>query len=840
VQHLLDFFDRYVQGRWTALLHDDGLRQWSYSADELRAAAEAFAQRIHDAGLQPGDRLVIWSDSRPEWVAAFWGAMLRGVAVIPLDARASPDFLRRIVTVAAPRGIVAHDGVDTSVVPSSVLRWRLRDIHWLDAPLNTSRVEAGPDTVAEIVFTSGTTGDPKGVVITHRNIMTNIMPIERAALQYGRYLWPLRPLRFLGLLPLSHMFGQALTVFFPPLVQATSVFIKGFSPQEIVSQIRRHRITLAVAVPRLLDLLRAHVHLLTETSQAPAPSAQPLVRRLWRHRNVHRLFGWKFCGFVVGGARLDPEIEEFWRGLGFAVIQGYGLTETAPIVAWNDPFRIAHGTVGVPLEGVEVRIAPDGEVLVRGASVSPGYLNAPEETRSAFEDGWFHTGDLGSFDETGHLRIRGRKKDVIVTAEGVHVLPEDVERVLEDVAGVREAAVVAHMDGGERIHAVLVVESGTDAAAVVRQANARLESHQRIRHFSVWPGPALPRTEAIRKLKREEIRRWVAEGALTAASPSPGVDDVERVLARYTQGQAVTPRTTLDELGLTSLDRIELTMALEEQTGVGMSEAAVAASQTIGDLRRAIDEASTTGTIQEAFPFPRWTRRLWARIIRDVGQALWILPLASIFMQRRVEGLEHVAQLRGPVIFAANHQSHFDTPAILLSLPLRWRRHLAVAMAKEFFDPHFVASAYGFRERVTSGALYGLAALFFNAFPLPRTGPGTRDTLRYAGELAAAGLSILIFPEGHRTEHGEIGRFQPGVGMMASRLQLPVVPIRLEGLDRVLHQTWRWPRRGRVRVSFGPSLELQGDDYLALADRVERAVSSLLPQPAQPARPDAA
>jgi long-chain acyl-CoA synthetase len=296
----------------------------------------------------------------------------------------------------------------------------------------------------------------------------------------------------------------------------------------------------------------------------------------------------------------------------------------------------------------------------------------------------------------------------------------------------------------------------------------------------------------------------------------------------------------LDELGLTSLDRIELTMALEEQTGVGISEAAVATSQTIGDLRRAIDEASTTGTIQEVFPFPRWTQRLWTRIIRDAGQALWILPMASIFMHRRVEGLEHFGQLRGPVIFAANHQSHFDTPAILLSLPLRWRRHLAVAMAKEFFDPHFVPSAYSFRERVTSGALYFLAALFFNAFPLPRTGPGTRDTLRYAGELAAAGLSILIFPEGHRTEHGEIGGFQPGVGMMASRLRLPVVPVRLEGLDRVLHQTWRWPRRGRVRVSFGPSLELQGDDYPALADRVERAVRSLLPPPAQPARPDAA
>ncbi|HLG57547.1 MAG TPA: AMP-binding protein [Vicinamibacterales bacterium] len=841
MQHLLDFFDRYIHGRWTALRHDDGLRQWSYTADQLRATSEAFARRIQEANLQPGDRLVIWSDSCPEWLAAFWGAMLRGVAVIPLDARASPELVRRIMTVAAPRGIVAGDGVDTALIPSAVRAWRLRDIRWTDVPVNTSRVEPRPDTVAEIVFTSGTTGDPKGVVITHRNIVANITPVERAAVQFGRYLWLLRPLRFLGLLPLSHMFGQALTVFLPPLVGATTVFIKGYSPQEIVSAVRRHRITLAVAVPRLLDLLRDRVRQLAPSSQHLGPAGLPLVRRLWRHRDAHRLFGRKFCGFVVGGAQLDPELEQFWQRLGFAVIQGYGLTETAPIVAWNNPFRISHGTVGMPLEGVDVRIAPDGEVLVRGPSVTSGYLNAPEETRSAFEGGWFHTGDLGSFDEAGRLRIRGRKKDEIVTAEGVHVVPEDVERALEGVSGVREAAVVARTDGGERVHAVLVLEPGTDGAAVIRRANANLESHQRIRGFSVWPGQALPRTEAIRKLKRGEIRRWVAEGGpVETRAMQSGADSLETVLARYAQGQSVSPRTTLDELGLTSLDRIELTMALEDQAGVGLTEAAVARAETVDDLRRAIAEARTAGTIPETFPFPRWTRRVWARAIRDGSQLLCILPLASIFMRRRVEGQVHLSQLRGPVIFAANHQSHFDTPAILSSLPIRWRRHLAVAMAKEFFEPHFAPSSHGTLERVTSAALYYLAVLFFDAFPLPRTGPGTRDTLRYAGELAAAGVSILIFPEGHRTEHGEISAFQPGVGMMASRLRMPVVPIRVEGLDRVLHHRWRWPRRGTVRVSFGPALDLEGDDYAALASRVEHAVRALLTEPAPASRSDAA
>jgi long-chain acyl-CoA synthetase len=368
-----------------------------------------------------------------------------------------------------------------------------------------------------------------------------------------------------------------------------------------------------------------------------------------------------------------------------------------------------------------------------------------------------------------------------------------------------------------------------------------LESHQRIRDFSVWPESALPRTEAIRKLKRNEIRRWVAEGApRREPSPQPTVDDIERLLTRYARSQPVSSSTTLNELGLTSLDRIELTMALEDQAGVRVSEAAVAESRTVGDLRRVMDEATQAGPAQEAVAFPRWTRGLLAKTLRNASQALWILPIAQLFLRLRVEGREHLDRARGPVIFAANHQSHLDTPAILISLPYHWRRRVAVAMAKEFFEAHFAPARDGIGERLGIGALYFLAVLFFNAFPLPRSGPGARDTLRYAGELATAGLSILIFPEGHRTEHGEVHPFQPGVGMMASRLRLPVIPVRLEGLDRVLHHTWRWPRRGTVHVRFGAPLQLDGDDYGALARTVEQAVRALLHEPVRSEHPDAA
>lgn len=832
MDHLLDFFDRYVRGERDALRHDDGFRCWSYSSDQLRAAAERFAITLAATDLQPGDRVMIWSGNRPEWVAAFWGCLLRGVAVIPLDPSASQDLVRRIVKVASPRGLVVGDDVAVPLELPIAHRWRLKDIVVWDAGPSprAPRAGVGLDTIAEIVFTSGTTGDPKGVVITHRNLLANIIPVERVVAGYSRFLWALRPIRFLGLLPLSHMFGQAMTIFLPRLVDASTVFVKGHHPGELARQIRRHRITLAVIIPRALDIMRSRVQQQLPACAEPLATPMPLAKRVWRYRDAHRLFGWKFFGFVVAGAHLDRDLEEYWQRLGFAVIQGYGLTETAPMVAWNQPFRMQHGTVGRPVEGVDVRLAPDGEVLVRGAAVTAGYFNAPEANQAAFADGWFHTGDIGEFDAAGNLLIRGRKKDEIVTAEGVHVFPADVEQVLERVAGVREAAVVARKNGGEQVHAVLVLEPGGDAGAIVREANARLETHQRIHGVSVWPHPALPRTEALDKLKRREVQQWVAGGASPAA-PMPPRGDLEQLLARYAHGHAITERTTLDELGLKSLDRIELTMALEDRTGDGLTETAVASCQTVGDLRQLVEAAAQAEPPAPEVTFPRWATTRLARAIRNASQPTWLLPLLRLFVRLRVDGRPHLDGLRGPVIFAANHQSHFDTPVILLGLPPAWRRRIAVAMGREFFDAYFSPARHRLAERLGKGALYLLAALFFNAFPLPRTGPGARDTLRYAGELATRQWSILIFPEGRRTARGEVGAFQPGVGMMASRLDLPVVPVRLEGVERVLHQGWRWPRRGTVRVSFGQPLVLEGDDYAGLAKRVEDAVVALAPMP---------
>ncbi len=406
--------------------------------------------------------------------------------------------------------------------------WKLSDIDFrnLDASAFTPVAVTRDDTV-EIIFTSGATADPKGVVLTHRNVLANIVPVEREVRKYKKYGRPFFPIRFLNLLPLSHMFGQAMATFVPPMLEGTVIFMRGYNPQEIVRQIKTRRVSVLVSVPKILDVLADYVaRLHPEVRDVPA-GKEHVARRWWRYRAIHRLFGAKFWSFVVGAAPLETSLESFWGRLGFVVVQGYGLTETAPIVTLNHPFSTSKGSVGKPIGGVNVRIAADGEILVRGENVTTGYYGAPDT--GAFEDGWFHTGDIGELDEGGRLFIRGRKKEMIVTPEGLNVFPEDVERAVNAVAGVKESAAVGvTQNGEERVQIALVVDPGIDPDAVIRTANTQLADHQRIRAGRIWPGAELPRTEGTRKLKRHEIRTWLQTGAAPVVSTS-GAASVESV-----------------------------------------------------------------------------------------------------------------------------------------------------------------------------------------------------------------------------------------------------------------------------------------------------------------------
>ncbi len=818
---LIDFFEDLTALDGDFLVYDDGYRTWSRTYAEVARAARAFAARLHENRIEKGDKVVLWSENRPEWVAALWGCLIEGAIAVPIDYRSSADFVRRIAGIVEARAILLGDAV-SGECSTNAAQWKLADLEWpAQNPSERPRVEIHADDIAEIVFTSGATAEPKGVLITHGNLLSNIVPVENEIKKYRKYGRPFYPIRFLNLLPLSHLFGQTLATFIPPMIAGTVVFQRSYHPAEILRQIHSRRISLLVSVPRILEVLRDYVlHEFPETAEAPPPGTHWL-RKWWRYRRVHRHFGWKFWAFIVGAAPLDPAVEEFWGRLGFLVIQGYGLTETAPIVTLNHPFHARKGTVGTPVAGVEVRLADDGEVLVRGGNVSHGYYGQAQGAATSLENGWLHTGDIGEKDAEGRLIIRGRKKDLIVLPDGRKVFPEDVEAVLRNIPGVRGTAVI----GPDHVHAVLALEPGANQEEIVRRANDQLEEQQKIRAVSVWPaGEELPRTSGTNKLKRAEIRQRVSEGVRPGAGTRSGGGVID-ILRRYAPDRAITPETTLDQLGLSSLDRVQLLMELEQQTDLPVDEGRLAAARTVADLANPAPVTAAQET--EPFDFPSWNRSAAVRWLRSAAQTLILLPLTRLFARVTASGLENLEGVQAPVIFAPNHQSHMDVPAILCALPRKWRGRIAPAMAKEFFDAHFHPERHPWRKRFTSGLEYYLSAMFFNAFPLPQRELGARRTLRYMGELASEGQCVLIFPEGDRTRAGELHPFRPGVAMLASHIHVPVVPVRIQGLERVLHRDARWPTRGPVKVTFGKPLTFEGGDYSAQARSLEEAVRRL-------------
>jgi long-chain acyl-CoA synthetase len=850
---LIDFFRDLIAIRGEFLVYDDGYRRRSHSYADVGRAARGFAARLAAAGLGKGDKVVFWGENRPEWIACYWGCLIAGIVVVPIDYRSSPEFAARVRALVGARIVLVGDDVAQAAAPDTIgaERWPFADLDWrADGPMPATAIAR--DDIIQIIFTSGATADPKGVIIRHRNVLANIVPVEREILKYRKYATPFHPLRFLNLLPLSHMFGQSMATNIPPMVRGTVIFTRSFNPHDMLKLIRSRRISVLVCVPKMLDVLREHaLRSWPQSGEAP-PAGTSIAGRWWRYGRVHSAFGLKFWAFVVGAAPLPPDLEEFWRRMGFAVIQGYGLTETAPIVTLNHPFKMSKGSVGTPIEGVEVRIADDGEILVRGENVTTGYYEPPKsqvpadpgspipDPRSRIadpgpnrvfdSDGWLHTGDIGERDEQGRLFIKGRKKEMIVTSDGLNVFPEDVERVLNALPGVRESGVVGITHAGqEHVHAVLVLQPGAnpgrDTETIVRTANTALQEHQRIRAASLWTAGDLPRTEGTRKLKRGMLREWVQSGEQPVADRT--VDTVEGLIARFAHGRDVSGATTLDELGLSSLERVELMIALEDRFQTRLDEGRFSEVASVSDLKDLVEHAPPASDVAEPVDFPSWNRTWPVRVVRRLSLATWILPLARLFAPARVEGREHLEGLEGPVVFAANHQSHMDVPVILAALPARVRARVAPAMAKEFFKAHFFPDGHTWRQWFTNTVNYYLAAFYFNAFPLPQREAGARQTLTYVGELTGRGWSILIFPEGERSATGAIKPFRGGIGMIASRLDVPVIPVRLDGVDRVLHPKARMARPGRVRVAFGAPMRLRGEEYAALAAEVERQVKAL-------------
>jgi long-chain acyl-CoA synthetase len=612
---LLDDFHRYSDE--IAVVRYQGNRRRVTTYGEIARMAGRFATLLIQRGIRQGDRVILWGENSAEWIAAFHGCLLRGALVVPLDAHGTAEFAARIAADVRP-SLVVGDLELIDQLPTGIPRMRFED--W---PATLPQQEAGPienlnaDTPLQILFTSGTTGEPKGVVLTHGNVLASFGPIEQASQPYMRYERLVHPLRILHTLPLSHVFGQTMGLWVPSIYRAELHFESRLVAARLVETIRRERISVLAAVPRVYSLLKTHLESALpglanrvaaeqNVSSPKHPSRTTMqkvlnaARRWRRYRDVHRTLGLKFWALISGGGALPAPLEAFWNAVGLVVIQGYGMTETTALITLNHPFRVAQGTIGKPLSGREVKLGPDGEVLVRGAAVSAATWSGGALHRRASE--WLATGDLAESEPSGDLRFLGRKSEVIVTSSGLNLHPEDLEAAIEQEPGVAAVAVVPiETDDGPEPLAVLALRGrSTGAATVIEHANQHLAEYQRLRRWVVWPEPDLPRT-STGKVRRKAVAARVTQlEPIAAGNGFPRNGNGHRKsngrssdwlldLISEVSGEAAPSGgddlLLTEELHLDSLGRVQLAAAIEERFGIADEHGLLDNVQTVGQLR---------------------------------------------------------------------------------------------------------------------------------------------------------------------------------------------------------------------------------------------------------------
>lgn len=841
-------FARHAQD--IAVVSKFGLRRHATTYAELSRLTGRFAAELERRAIRKGDRVLLWGENGAPWIAAFFGCVLRGVVAVPIDVHGSAEFAEKVRRDVQPRLVAGSKDHITGLDPETPkLAFEDFEATLPERGDTTPITDLNERDTLQIIFTSGTTGEPKGIVHTHHNVLASLRPIESEMQQYLKYERIFHPLRFLHTLPLSHVFGQFMGLWIPALLGAELFFPPRILASELIESIHDERISVVAAVPRVLELLRTH--LLTRFPDLPArlerAGTMPVWRKWWLFRDVHRAFGFKFWAFVCGGASLDAEAEQFWLRLGFAVVQGYGMTETTALVSLNHPFKAASGSIGKVMPGREVRITSEGEILVRGETVSGATWQRGRIVPTESE--WVATGDIAALDEAGNLRFRGRTKEVIVTAAGLNIYPEDLEAEVLRAPGVTGCVVVAsEEESGPEPMAAVIASTDDLAADAVRLANDRLAPFQRIRRWTRWPDPDFPRTPNGKILRREVASSLAASSrGRDGFDPSLPGNELSQLAADSLRGTAasVGDDAVLDDL-FDSLGRIEFLSRVEERFGVALTDADWTQYRTLGDLRRFLlrDSRPSNGVGaseaiagQDAEPrpaadehiYPKWTWAWPQQMIRVAFLELIARPICWFLAKPRV-----VSQLTSvpdrPVLIVANHVTTYDAALVMYSLPPKMRRHLAMAMSGEMLlDLRKGRNQGNVFLNLLAPAGYFLITALFNVFPLPQR-TGFRRSFAHAAAAMDHGYHVMVFPEGRRSDDGRPQPFKSGSGLLWSELRSPALPAYLQGLGEMKTAGQPWFRSGRLSIHVGTLIEPPEALPLEEATRLlERSVFSLAP-----------
>jgi long-chain acyl-CoA synthetase len=772
---------------------------------------------------------------------------------VPLDLKTGPDFDLMVKNKVNAKLLVCSSevitkGFDIPVIRFDELEKRLSSIV-IEEGVSYPADSVNSDDLAEIVFTSGTTKIPKGVMIKHSNIASNLEAITPAM---NKWKWAFNLMvnpKILSLVPLSHMYGQLIGIFVPLMIGSSVVFTNNLTPPAIVKAIKEEKIWILGVLPKFLEILKDYtIKNFGLDNEMFWKKYNRFKKYYWPIRicafiNLHFKLGWRFIAILVGGAVLDKSVDDFWRTTAYGIFQGYGLTETAPLVTLSDPIGSAAGSIGKALKGQQVKIE-DGEILVRGPNVSPGYFGDEASTKESFTDGWFRTGDLAEVDKNGNIFFKGRKDDLIIRADGVNIFPRDIETVIKSNPAVKDCAVIGLKSGKhEEIHTVLLLDKNArdDPESIIREANKNLDAHQRIDNFSVWEEEDFPRTPTM-KIKKNEIAMAVAGKEkmggkkkmemVEAESKSEGKDyGVLSGIMKSFPGiklEDLSPGAKLEQdLGLDSLDTIRLAIEIEDKYNIPADDLPIGRDTTIKELEDYIKSPPGVSKKLPFHEFPYWKPAIFARTIFQ-----YILyPFVSMLYRLRIYGRENLKNIKTPVVFASNHTSHLDSFVILYCLPLKIRKRVTAIMTVEHqFKDYFHRQGFVLKRIIEALGFYLLVNLAICVTPLSRT-YGFNQTMENIGRLVSRDWTVLIYPEGGITPTGKMRRFEGGIGMIASEMKVPVIPVKIEGLYDILHHgilpLGHRPELPLVKVHFGKPLTFEEKDYKKVTEEIEKAVRAL-------------
>jgi long-chain acyl-CoA synthetase len=749
-----------------------------YTYKQIYEKALKIISYFKKQNISKGDKVITFAPNSSDYVAIMWACALSGVILVPLDVNSQTAFLEKIYSTVKAKLVFCSVYKSSSKTKNYFIEEIENIYEQYTAKESTEKIT--PQDIFEIVYTSGTTSDPKGVILTQENLYENVISAANAITHNTKNA------SMLSILPLSHLFEQNCGLFIPTLLGAKITYISSKKTSKILEAIKEEKIDTIVSVPLFMDMLKQKI---IAEAQKQNRNLEQLLKK-YQNSIFKKLIFNKIRKklsplqtFIVGGSAISPETEKFWTNLGFWVLPGYGLTETSPVLTWNSTKEYKSGSAGKPLKNIEIKLV-ENEIIAKGKNVFGGYYNNPEETKKFIENDWIKTGDLGKIDEDGFLFITGRKKNVIISPSGMNIYPEDIEKTINTFNSIKDSVVLG-LNEGKDLTAIILTKTKINPEEFKKQINEKLSENQKLTKIILWSEEDFPRT-TTKKIIRREVESFIKnKGSKQIVSHSD--DKLKNLIAIIckTNESSLKEDTKLVNIGLDSIKRIELVTKIEEQFNIDFEETNINEKTTLSNLRNSIK----TSSIEKSHSQITFLNSRLFNPIRFLLQEISFLGL-SAFYRIKLSGKENLPKEK--CILIANHVSMLDTFAIYKSLPFKYQLNTCPAAAKDFF----------FKNK-TVGLL---GKLTFNIFGFSRK-EDTKQSLKDFGKLTDTNHNILIYPEGTRSRNGKLAEFKEGIGVIAREINIPIVPIKIKGLHEVLPTGNYWPKPGKIEIKIGKPLK---------------------------------